>query len=56
MRVPTKFRRHSTSMPIGAIILSQTSTYPLTTHQHSGTMRISHIEEEHGKFKDLDRI
>ena len=56
MRVPTKLRRHSTLMPIGAKLLSPTSTYPLTTHQHSGTMRISHIEEEHNKFKDLDII
>ena len=56
MRVPTKFRRHGTSMPIGATLLSPTSTYPLTTHQHLGTMRISHMEEEHNKFKDLDRI
>ena len=30
----------------------------LPTHytHHSGTMRISHIEEKHKKFKDLDRI
>ena len=56
MRVPTKLRRHSTSMPIGAILLSLTSTYPLTTHRHLGTMRISHMEEEHNKFKDLDKI
>ena len=53
MRVPTKLRRHSTLMPIGAILLSPTSTYLLTTHQHLGTMRISHMEEEHSKFKDL---
>ena len=56
MRVPTMLRRHSTSMPIGATLLSPTSTYPLTTHKHSGTMRISLIEEEHNKFKDLDSI
>ena len=56
MRVPTKLRRHSTSMPKGAIRLSPTSTSPLTTHQHSKTMRISHMEEEHSKFKDLDII
>ena len=56
MRVPTKLRRHNTLMPIGAILLSPTSTCPLTTHQHSRTMRISHTEEEHSKVKDLDRI
>ena len=56
MRVPTKLRRHNTLMLIGAILLSPTSTYPLTTHQHSGTMRISYMEKEHNKFKDLDRI
>ena len=56
MRVPTKLRRHNTSMPKGAIRLSPTSTSPLTTHQHSKTMRISHMEEEHSKFKDLDII
>ena len=56
MRVTTKLRRHSTSMQIGAKLLSPTSTCPFITHQHSGTMRISHIEEEHIKVKDLDRI
>ena len=56
MRVPTKLRRHNTLMPIGAILLSPTSTYPLTAHQHSETMRISLMEEKHNKFKDLDRI
>ena len=56
MRVPTKLRRHNTSKQIGAILLSPTSTYPLTTHQHSRTMRTSHMEEEHGKVRDLDRI
>ena len=56
MRVPTKLRRHSTLMTIRAILLSPASTYPLTTHQHSGTMRISHMEKEHSKFKDLNKI
>ena len=56
MRVPTKMRRHSTSMLIGATLSSLTSTCPLTTHQHSGTIRTSHREEEHSKVKDLDRI
>ena len=32
MRVPTKLRRHGTSMPIGATLSSPTSTCPLTTH------------------------
>ena len=56
MRVPTKLRRHSTSMLIGATLSSLYSTCPLTTHQHSGTMKISYIGEEHSKVKDLDRI
>ena len=56
MRVPTKLRRHSTSMPLGVILSSPTLTCPLTTHQHNGTMRISHMVEEHNKVKDLDRI
>ena len=56
MSVPTKLRRHNTSMLIGVTLSSSTSTYPLTTHQHSGTMRTSHMEEEHGKVKDLDII
>ena len=56
MRVPTKLRRHSTLMHIGATLLSLTLTYPLTTHQHSGTMRISHMEGEKNMVKDLDRI
>ena len=50
MRVSTKLRRQSTSMPIGATLLSPTSTCPLTTHQYSRTMGISHMEEEHNKF------
>ena len=44
MRVLIKLRRHSNS------------TCQLITHQHSGTMRISHMEEEHNKVKDLGRI
>ena len=55
-RVLTKLRRHSTSMPTGAILLSPTSTCPLITHQHLGTLRTSHMGEEHSKVKDLDRI
>ena len=43
-------------MLIGATLLSLTSTFPLTTHQHSGTMRNSHMVEEHNKVKYLDRI
>ena len=56
MRVLTRLRRHNTSMPIGATLLSLTSTCSLTIHQHLGTMRISHMVEEHSKVKDLDRI
>ena len=55
MRVPTKLRRHNTSMPIGDTLSSLTSTCPLTTHQHLGTMRTSHMGKEH-RVKDLDRI
>ena len=29
---------------------------PIITHQHSGTMRISHMEEEDSKVKDLGKI
>ena len=56
MRVPTKLRRHSTLMPIGAKLSSPTSTCLLTTHQHSRTMRTFHMEDEHSKVKNLDRI
>ena len=56
MRVPTKLRRHSTSMKIEATLSSLTSTYPLTTHKHIRTLRTSHMGEEHSKVKDLDRI
>ena len=56
MRVPIKLRRHNISMLIEFTILSPTSTCQLITHQHSGTMRISHIGEKHSKVKDLDRI
>ena len=52
MRVRTKLRRHSFLMIIEAITLSQTSTCQLITHQHSGTMRISHMEVELGKVQD----
>ena len=55
MRVPIKLR-HSISMLIEVTILSPTSTCQLITHQHLGTMRISHMEEEHNKVKDLGRI
>ena len=56
MKVLTKLRRHSTSMPIGGTLSGPTSTCPLTPHQHSRTMRTSHMGEEHSKVKDLDRI
>ena len=56
MRAPTKLKRHSTSMPTGAILLTLTLTCPLTTHQYSGTMKTSHMGEEHSKVKDLGRI
>ena len=56
MRVPTRLRRHSTSMPIGATLSSPTSTCLFTIHQHSGTMNTSHMGEEHSKVKDLDRF
>ena len=56
MRVPIKLRKHSISMLIKVTILSPTSTCQLITHQHSGTMRISLMEEEHSKVKDLGRI
>ena len=47
---------HSISMQIEVTTLSLTSTFQLITHQHSGTMRISHMGEEHHKVKDLGRI
>ena len=56
MRVPIKLRRHSFSMLIEATTLSLTSTCQLTTHQHSGTMRIFHMEEENNKVQDQLRI
>ena len=56
MRAPIKLRRHSISMLIEVTTLSPTLTYQLITHQPSGTMRISHMEEEHNKVKDLGRI
>ena len=39
-----------------ATLSNQTLTCPLITHQHSGTMRISHMVEEHIKAPDQDRI
>ena len=56
MRVPTKLRRHSISMLIEVTTLSLTSTCQLIAHQYSGTMRNSHMGEEHNKVKDLGRI
>ena len=56
MRVPTKLRRHSISMLIEVTTLSPTSTCQLITHQQLGTMRISHMREEHSKVKDTGRI
>ena len=56
MRVPIKLRRHSISMLIEVTTLSPTSTCQLIAHQHSGTMRIYHMEEEHSKVKVLGRI
>ena len=56
MRVLTKLMRHNTSMPIRVTLLSLTSTVPLIIHQHFETMRTSHMEKEHNKVKDLDRI
>ena len=56
MRVPIKLRRHNISLLIEVITLILTSTCQLITHQHSETMRISHMEEEHKKVKDLSRI
>ena len=43
-------------MLIEVTTLSPTSTCQLITHQHSGTMRISYMEEEHNKVKDLGII
>ena len=56
MMVPSKLRRHSTSMLVGAPLSSPTSTCLLTIHQHSGTMRTSHMGKQHSKIKDLDRM
>ena len=36
-------------------ILSPTPTFQPTTHQHRGTIRISHMEVEHNKVRDLCR-
>ena len=43
-------------MLTGAKISSQTLTFLLITHQHLGTMRISHMVEEHDRALDSDRI
>ena len=43
-------------MLIEVTTLSLTSACQLITHQHSGTMRISHMGEEHNKVKDMGRI
>ena len=56
MKILIKLRRHSFSMLIEATTLSQTSTFQLMTHQHSGTMRISHMEVEQSKLQDRCRI
>ena len=56
MKVPIKLRRYNISMLIEVITLSLTLTCQLITHQHSGTMRISHMGEEHSMVKDLGRI
>ena len=56
MRVLFKLRRHNFSMLIEARNLSQTSTFQLTTHQHSRTMRISHMEVEYSKVQDQCKI
>ena len=59
MRVLIKLRRHNFSMLIEATTLSQTSTFQLTTHQHSGPMRIkeiSHMEVKQSKVQDQCRI
>ena len=52
MRFPIKLRRHNFSMLIEAKNLSQTLTCQLTTHQHSGTMRISDMKVGHSKVQD----
>ena len=56
MRVPIKLRRHNILMLLEVTILSLTSTWQLITHYHSGTMRISHMGEEHSKVTNLGRI
>ena len=43
-------------MLIEVTILIPTSTCQLITHQHSRTMKISHIGEEHNNVKDLGKI
>ena len=56
MRVLIKLRRHSFSMLVEAISLSQASTCQLTTHRHLRSMRISHMEVEHSNVQDQCRI
>ena len=56
VRVLTKFKRHSTLMLRRATLSCQTPTRPLITHQHKGTMRISHMLEEQSKTPDPDII
>ena len=53
---PIKLRRHSILMLTEVTILSPTSTCQLITCQHLGSMRISHMGEEHSKVKNLGRI
>ena len=54
--VPIKFRRHNILMLLEVTILSPTSTCQLITYQHLGTMRISHVGEEHNKVTNMGRI
>ena len=56
MRVPIRLRRLSLSIATETTTLSQTLTCQLITHQHSATMRISHMEVEHNKVQDQCRI
>ena len=48
--------RMSFKIQIEVTTLSLTPTCHLIIHQHSGTMRISHMKVEHHKVKDLGRI
>ena len=56
MRVLIKLRRHNILMLLEVTILSPISTCKLITHQHAGTMRISHMGEEHSKVIDLENF